>query len=568
MKYTKLFIAIGVSLTTLVACNKKFDDLLVNPNNPDASTADVDLYLNSAQLSFASFYGTASNFGASLTRMQQWYGPLYSNGYAPGDFDGLWTSGYTGVIKNVNALVPLAQQQKKYVQSGIARFMKAYVLATMVDAFGDIPNVEANQGASIINPKVDGGASVYSAALTLLDSALADFTKSGAGANPTNDLFYSGSKTSWIAAVNTMKLKLYMTTRLVDNSVGAKITTLLTANNLINASSQDLTFKYGSNQLSPDSRHPRYSANYTATGNANDFLGDYFMWAVAAEKTAGAVSTIDPRRRYYFYRQRTNYADVTQQSCPCAFQSTPGWYPSVPDKTPFCLIGSGYWGRDHGDNSGTPPDGNLRTTWGIYPVGGKFDASDNVSVTLNTGGLGAGIHPIWMSSFTSFLEAEAALPAPAGLGITTMGSARALLEKGIRASMATVLGFPATVGVTVPATFIPPATGTGSVDNYVNTVLAAYDAATTDDARQNIIMKEYYLALWGNGVEAYNNYRRTGKPNNLQLAVTTANPGIFVRSYFYPSVYVNRNQNAPSQKNPGVAANKVFWDNNPDNFIK
>ena len=34
---------------------------------------------------------------------------------------------------------------------------------------------------------------------------------------------------------------------------------------------------------------------------------------------------------------------------------------------------------------------------------------------------------------------------------------------------------------------------------------------TTDGDRLNVIMKEYFIALWGNGIESYNNYRRTGK---------------------------------------------------------
>jgi hypothetical protein len=84
----------------------------------------------------------------------------------------------------------------------------------------------------------------------------------------------------------------------------------------------------------------------------------------------------------------------------------------------------------------------------------------------------------------------------------------------------------------------------------------------------NIILTEYYIAAWGNGLEVYNNYRRTGCPNNMQLSVGVPNPGLFIRSFFYPSVFVNLNASAPKQKTPGVAANKVFWDNNPDNFIK
>ena len=107
-----------------------------------------------------------------------------------------------------------------------------------------------------------------------------------------------------------------------------------------------------------------------------------------------------------------------------------------------------------------------------------------------------------------------------------------------------------------------------TIDTYVSTVLANYDAATTNAAKIDVIMKEYYIAAWGNGVEPYNNYRRTGSPNNMQPIKTTPNPGFFIRSFTYPSVYVNRNINAPTQKTPGTAANKVFWDNNPDNFIK
>lgn len=552
----------GALLLVLISsCNKKLDSLLTNPNLPTTTTADVDLYLNQVQLSFTGFYTGASDFGGQLTRQQEWYGPLYANAYSPNSFDGLWSNAYSSIIKNADALIPLAQMQKKYIQSGIARTLKAYVLGTLVDDFGDVPYTEADLGVANTNPKVDGGASIYTAVYTLLDSAVADFSKTGAGAKPTNDLFYNGSSANWIKAAKTLKLKFLMQTRLVDNSASAKIQALLTENNLINTDVQDFTFKYATTISSPDSRHPHYGSNYTAGGQAGDFISNYFMWEVVAEKSGGSVSTLDPRRRYYFYRQRINFADVNAQTASCSVQSYPAHYPAG---TPFCLVGQGYWGRDHGDNSGTPPDGNLRTTWGVYPAGGDFDANQGTSVTLSRGALGAGIDPIWLSSFTYFLEAEAALK----LGITSQGSPRALLDKAIRASMAKVLSFPASVNLAVPTAYVPPATGNGSVDNYVSTVLTSYDNAATDDQRLNIIMKEYHIAAWGNGVEPYNNYRRTGKPDNMQPAVTTANPGIFMRSYFYPAVFVNRNLNAPAQKTPGVTANKVFWDNNPDNFIK
>jgi Starch-binding associating with outer membrane/Susd and RagB outer membrane lipoprotein len=560
MKYNKLIILVFL-LSTFAAC-KKLDSGLKNPNSVDPSLANVDLLLNSAQLAFTSVYTTASDIGGQLTRQQIMFGPLYSNAYTPTTFDGIWTSAYTGAIVNINTMLPIALQQKKYVQAGIGQVLKAYILGTLVDYFGNVPNSEAVLGQDNLNPKADPGASVYQTVFTLLDSAISNFGKSGAGSSPTNDLFYAGDKVKWATAAKTLKLKFYMQTRLVDAAnVTAKVTALETAGDLINATTKDFQFKYSTVNNAPDSRHPHYAANYnnavTGSNSANDYIGDYFMWAIGIEKSGGGVVTnLDPRRRYYFYRQNTNYANVNPQSSSCSIQPFPGHY--TPDM-PFCLVGAGYWGRDHGDNSGIPPDGQYRTTWGVYPAAGDYDASQNTSVNNTRGGKGAGIDPIWVSCFTYFIESEAALK----LGVAVAGTPRFLLEQGMRASIAKVLAFPATVNVTVAS---PPTTAT--IDNYVNTVLARYDAATTDAQRLDVIMKEYYLATWGNGIESYNNYRRTGSPNNMQPVLTTPNPGFFIRSVFYPSVYINRNINAPTQKTPGAAANKVFWDNNPDNFIK
>jgi hypothetical protein len=579
MKYKKIIIGLLLVVAGgITACNKSLDSLLDNPNYPSLTTADVDLYLNQVQLSFNNFFQTASDYGAQLSRQQQWGGPLYANTYQPATFDGEWTTAYTGVVANADAMVPLAQSQKKYIQSGIARVLKAYTLGTLVDDFGDVPFSQADLGANNTTPKVDPGATVYAGVLTLLDSAIADFSKTGAAAGPATDLYYGGSATKWITLANTLKLKFLMQTRLVDPTATAKIQALITTNNLINTPAQDFVFTY-SKSLSPDSRHPHYAADYVNSGGVGEYLSNYFMWKVAAEKyggnvnlpaTTSAPTTGDPRLRYYFYRQTTNYSWATQQSCPCYGSSIfgtstfPAWYPSVPDKTPFCVIGKGYMGRDHGDNSGAPPDGAYRSGYGIYPAGGEFDYSQGAAVSLGLGSGGNGISPIWLSSFTAFLEAEAAL----ALGITTAGTPRALLSSGMTQSINKVVGFPTAIGYSNSSIPANAFANTTQIGNYMNLVLSNYDAAATNDAKLDIIESEYYIALWGNGVEPYNNLRRTGKPGNVQIAVAVPAPGLFMRSFYYPSVFVNRNSNAPAQKTPGTAANKVFWDNNPDNFIK
>ena len=558
MKLKQIFILI-MAVTMLGSCSKKLDELLVNPNSPSPASADADLYLNQMQLSFVGVFNTASAFGMEVTRMIVMYGPTYQAAYSPTSFDGIWNTAYTGVFKHANALIPIAEGQKKYINTGMAKTLKAYTMMTLVDMFGNIPYTEANLGIENTNPTLESGADVYTKAIALLDEAIADFALTP-GAYPGNqDLFFGASNATgakrWQTTAKLLKLRALVTTRLVDASAKSKIEALLADPDVVastGSTANDFEFKYSTKQSNPDSRHPRYGGNYSATGNAGDYMGTHFMWALVEEKGTGVNN--DPRSRYYFYRQRSNNAAVTGSTVSCNGNPPPAHFPTG---MPFCLVGpAGYWGRDHGDNSGIPPDGNLRTTWGVYPAGGEFDANQGTSVSLIRGGQGAGIQPIWQTAFTEFLKAESALT------LGTPGDPKALLESGIRKNIAKVIGFPAAIGAPAPdAAFVPDA---ARITAYVDKVLASYDAAATTSDKLNIIMKEWYIALWGNGVDANNNYRRTGKPDNLQLTRLQA-AGSYTRSMWYPSNSVNLNKNIPQK--PGVDV-QVFWDNNPAGFVK
>ena len=560
----KKILIIFITVTLLGACSKTLDRYLVNPNGPTPDQANADLYLTQAQLSFAGFFNTASDFGMELTRQLHMFGPLYDNAYSPQTMDGIWNNAYSGVLKHCNALIPIADEQKKYVNVAMAKIMKAYTYMTMVDLFGDVPFSEANAGVDNLNPKADPGADVYAGAIALLDEAIADLAKTSASFPGPQDLFYGTTGTTgvnrWKTVAKTLKLRAYIATRLADPGAKAKIEALLTENDLIDTDAEDFEFKYGKKDANPNSRHPRYNGNHTSTG-AGGYIGTYFMWALAQEKGQGDANN-DPRIRFYLYRQETNYAAVTENTINCFNQPPPANYPTgltnpytgATYDMPFCLLIQGYWGRDHGDDSGIPPDNFLRTTVGVYPFGGRFDNNQGANVAVNSGANGAGIQPIWLSSFTEFLKAEYEL-----ILNTSAANARTRMESGVRKSINKTINFPAVIGHTevIPPTRIPDA---ARIDAYVNKVLNAYDAAATTDARLDFIMKEYYIALWGNGVDAYNLYRRTNKPANMQLLLTPVTN--FMNSLFYPSVHVNRNINAVQKSSVTV---QVFWDKNPPN---
>jgi hypothetical protein len=558
MKNIKTLLIITMGLLVLMPACKKFDKMLTDPNSPAPETADVDLYLNYVQLGFTEFYGSTdvepglSENGEELTRMEYMAARTYIDLYQPESFDGAWRDAYQKIFKNVNAMIPVAQRSGRHLHIGIANVLKAYVAATLVDFFGDVPYSEANLGIENTNPKPDPGKQVYDSVFALLDSAIASFNRVTAGTPlPTNDLFYGGAAvakaTSWRRAAKTLKLKLYNQIRLVDNTVQAKINALLTNGELITTDAQALVFKYGSKALNPVSRHQKYSIYYTGTG-ANDYIGNHFMYTVYAEKGLG----LDPRWRYYFYRQLGNVTLVPVTTLECLTSPTPPHYPAG---VPFCYADiAGFYGRDHGNDRGIPPDGFQRTVWGVYPAGGRFDNDDRVRITgANDGAQGQGILPVWQPAFTEFVKAETAIT------LGTTGDPREFLESGVRKSIATVVAYPATVGITVPAARVP---SVAAIQAYVDKVLQLYDAAATNADKLNVIMKEYYIALWGNGIESYNNYRRTGMPRNMQPNLNPT-PGPFLRSMFYPGTFANRNSNVSQKTTTNV---KVFWDNNPDNI--
>ena len=563
MKKKSIVFFITALFIITFSCSK-FDDKLTDPNFPAPETADVDLYLNYVQLGFADIWGNAGQLdnlpglnenGLELMRMEAMQSRTYLDAYSPTSVDNAWRDGYQKVFKNVNALIPIAKNSSRFLHIGMAEVLKAYTATILVDFFGDIPYAEANEGIENTNPKIDSGKDIYDSAFHLLDSAIANFNRVTTLTKlPTNDLFYPASTTatakatSWRRAAKTIKLKLLNQVRLVDNTAKARIDALLADGELINTDAQAFVFRYSSKSLNPDSRNPKYSAYYTNNG-ATDYLGNGFMYIVYEEKGID----LDPRWRYYFYRQIGNTTTLPASTLECANSPAPPHYPAG---VPYCVANfAGFYGRDHGNDRGIPPDGFQRTIWGLYPVGGKFDNDEKTKITGATDGAqGQGINPIWQPGFTDFVKAESALSQG------TAGNPRTLLESGVRKSIATVVAFPATIGITIPTNRVPTTT---TIQKYVDKVLALYDAAPASSDKLNVIMKEFYIALYGNGIEAYNNYRRTGMPRNLQPNLNPS-PGPFLRSLIYPAVFANRNNLVTQKSTTNV---KVFWDNNPDNLF-
>lgn len=521
------------SLVLITGCVEL--DLLNDPSSLSPESADPELLLNNVQLQFvyAIAYNEDNEDGINVrasefVRMQHLFG-AYSGPFSlnSGSIDNLWTNMYRETLQDINMLLPLAEERNLQGHIGVAKIIQAYTYVTLVDAFGDVPFTEALLGNENPNPKTDNGQDIYTAMFTVIDEGIAAINSSGA-VMP-NDLFYGGDKAKWIKMANTLKFKMYAQMRLIGD-YSTEINKLISTG-IINSSSEDFQFQYSTIASSTgESRHPYYALNYDADG-ADDYLNSYYVNLLKDDK-----GFEDPRLRYYFYRQTTEIP--TGDNLPCEGE----------DGFNFCYLGDLYWTRDHGNDDGVPPDGLKRSTYGLYPVGGVFDADKFTSVATTIGAGGAGIFPFILSSYVKFLQAESALMTG------TTGNPRSLLEEAIRDSMDKVLNFNPSQ---VDGDFAASPT---DVEDYITFVLDQYDAALSDTEKLDVIMKEYYIALWGNGIEAWNNYRRTSLPSDLSPHVNT--PGEFPRSFVYPATVVNTNSSI-SQKPVTI---KVFWDTNPDDL--
>ena len=526
-------------------------DLLDNPNRVTLANADVNFFLNRIARDYAGNFNAFSDPGMRLTRMLNSGAAVYDNAVTPGSSNGRWTIAYSTILSDVKAIIPAAENAKLFVHAGIARTIRAMVLMNLVDAFGDVPYSETLDPNNF-NPKLDKGADVYKVALADLDKAIENFSATSQ-AGPSSDLYYNGNAESWIRLVNSLKLKYYLNLKLVDrNGAISAINALIAQNRFISTPAQNFVFRYGTSLANPDTRHPRCAGQYSPTGGgdyqSNSYMGHMFL----------SKGFPDPRMRMYFYRQRTaNTTNVNELRCITV--AKPSHYGA---NDVFCLpTNVGYWGRDHLNNEGIPPDGLARTAWGLYPAGGLYDNDANAPVSLVAGASGAGIHPILTRSFVDFMLAEAALT------LGTSGDAKALLRSAVQKSFDDVRAFAMSSVEAAKINAFEAARSlnwTTEVNRYIDKVMSDYDAATTTDARMDIIGTEYWVALYGNGVEAYNLYRRTGKPGNQQPGLEP-NTGPFVRSYYYPINYIVNNRNAQQKSNMSV---QVFWDTNPANFVR
>jgi hypothetical protein len=567
-KIIKLGKYLIASLLVIGTSSCELDDLDINTDPNTASKASINLLLTEAQ------FGGLNTFAGGLNNATMGFQAINTSSddfnFTNSSWNGTWNYLYSGPLKDLEELINAADPEKNPRYLAIGQLLKAYYFTTMVDLWGDIPYSEAFKGndpnGQNTQPVFDKGSDIYADAFKLIDSAIENLKLNQAVAVK-GDIIYGGNSAKWLKMARSLKLRLLINTRKVQDNK-SQIQTLISEGNLITAAADDFQLRYSS-LANPDNRHPMYQSAYAVGEASYSYFGHQIMFEMLKNK--------DPRTPFYFKRQTTVVLDpeepTDKQTLPCSQRADCkyGYFAlssfvttGVFDKTPAQLTSAqetylaGFFGRDRSDPSGIPNDNPLRTTVGAYPAAGLFDATASTTGG-NKFGKGDGIFPIITSWMVKFYMLEAQI----SLGVSTGKTEKELLTSAIQEQLKKVIS----VGTTAD----PKASS--NIDNwsteyswpvkyknetdFIESVMADYPVAGTENQRLGMVLKQAWFANFGNGFEGYNSFRRTGLPADIQLPLQL--PRQYALSLPYAQDEVNLNTNTPNKvyDSPSFA---IFWD--------
>ena len=519
----KIMILFFVTALVASSCKKQLD-VNQNPNQPTAVTPNVILS--------AALVGTASNNFVDYLGLTRWMGFWSRSGnYVPdvqtetynvaNDYtDAEWGNLYVN-LNNYDYMEKTGRNLNLPFYIGVAKVMKSYSFATLVDIYSDVPYKDAFQVTTKIQPTYDKGQDIYNDLVAQLDSSIDYFQKakdfyavqpaSVASTDDQYDVMFGSARTGaadadarmvlWQKFTNTLKLKLLMH----QSNLTAQAGFIKTELNKI----RDNTFGLiGVNESAVV--NPGYQAS---TGKISPLFGVF-------TKVDGTTTV-----SFDYYRANTYAVN-------------------------FYL------------NSGDERQALLYTGTTLTP-GSNYDGDPAAVSNSLTAGVGPGLlkgfdqDAFILSDFESlFLQSEAVERGWGADLYTSPPTAQSLYESAVTQNYVYLAKGNENV--------ISDPVGDATFYYTQGIELADWSASTAPDHLPTILTQKWAAMNGVNWVEAYTDWRRTGFPDASILGISHApdhlQPNIPIR-YLYPQSEYNTNgKNVPALGSGSQFSVPVFWD--------
>lgn len=503
-RYTKIS-ALGLAALVMSACDKDFDAVNTNPNDPTTSTPEL-LLPTILRGPINTMNGLTWNYGNTV--MQQTAKIQFTNEdrYAWGPQSDPWNSFYNAQ-RDVKNIIEVATASNQNNYRGVALVMKSWMYSILTDAYGDIPYSEATKGKGdmLYYAKYDRQEDIYK-------GLLADLEEANRILGTTNeilegDILFNGSVERWKKFANSLRLRLLLRqSERVDPSAAMREIVSNPAEYPIFESNED----QAALQYRPED--PNQWPLYTTRAGSYDEL------RLSAKMEATLKAYDDPRLRVYA-QPTTNSADTGQ-----------------PEYT--------------GVLNGLNDEEAL-----IYKGGSNFVS--RVGLLFACWACGAPAPNAAQGLLMSYSELQFILAEAAERGYIS-GDAGGYYEEGIRSSFAyyaDILNRPGNEALNARVDYQPPGPA------YYSQPEVAYTGSQAEKLRK--IGMQKWVSLFFNGLEAWFDWRRTGIPEIIPGPGNVNGNRVPVR-FLYPTQEqaLNRDnyQGAISQQGPDDLNTRTWWD--------
>jgi len=535
---------INLSLLVLVilmadACTKDFKELNTNPALLSEDLVTSEFLLTGVQ------YGIAGGMGASDVGNYAGMTVRVDNAPFVDHFDDdAWYDTYTSYCNNLAAIIRKTENDPNLVnKKAIARILKVWVYSQATDIYGDIPYFEANKAPdeAIASPKYDTQMSIYQDFFKELKEAAAELDDSKESFGNA-DLYYAGNVAKWKKFANSLRLRLALRVRYVDEQMAKDNMADLQETDLITNRIDDALI-YTADDIE---EHRNDGYNRIVKGVDENERQEYIRHQLVGKAMLDALvgsssvtNPLDPRTKVIADTAELDGKTVNPPHAPFGFRAQP-LLGNVPVENKY-------------------PYGSLSTS--------IFSLFWYVAVIEQ---------PVLRSSEVYFALAEAAL-----FNLRS-GDANVYFKKGIEQSIIEIQSLYNKGKDKMPALLemvYGPGFDATSYLAYKEMTQAQIDAflaspATTltgsDDAKLEQIINQKIIALYPNELEGWSEWRRTGYPRVLVAANEQSSlHGVSARRQHYPNIEasinsVNHKEALDRMGGTDDLLDKVWWDANPD----
>lgn len=520
----KLIIVLFMMGVFASSCKKTYLEINQNPNQPTQVTPNVVLS--------AALVGTAANQAGDFLNVNRWMGYWSRSGnYVPdvqtetydipsNYTDAEWSAIYTN-LNNYDYIEKKGHEENLPFYIGVAKTMKAFNFAILVDCYGSIIYKDAFQVADKVQPSYDDGQTVYNDLISQLDSAFDYFetAKTFYASAPSStvttddqyDVMFGSVRTGstdpterlimWQKFVNTEELKLLIHQSAVGSgTIQAEISKI----NERSATAGIDAF-LGANESA--SVNPGYQPS---AGKINPFYGIFY-------------SLTGPTSTQNYYRANTYAVDFYSATGDVRQAYFYGGYTLTP--------GSNYDG-----------DPAALTNSFTVPIGAPSGVLKGFTQDQ-----------LILSDFESlFLQAEAAQRG------WIEADARSLYESAVAQNFVYLykdFEDPSIVPQDDAAAYL-----NGDIFGNGPTEDVNWDAS---EDKLRLILTQKWAALNGiNWEEAWEDYRRTGFPTTDWLDISHSQSHVANQipiRFLFPQSEYNTNSNTPTLPDKAQFTSKIFW---------